>query len=45
MTVGESIVNQTGWHVSILVGWPMPREGGKLKTYMFVIPFTRDDAN
>jgi hypothetical protein len=36
MTVGESIVNQTGWNVSILVGGPMPREGGKLQTYMLV---------
>jgi hypothetical protein len=36
MTIGESIVTQTGWHVSILVGGPMPREGGKIKTYMFV---------
>jgi hypothetical protein len=36
MTVGDSIVTQTGWHVSILVGGPMPREGGKIKTYMSV---------
>jgi hypothetical protein len=37
MTVGESIVKQTGWNVSILVGGPMPRLGGELTTYMFVI--------
>jgi 23S rRNA G2445 N2-methylase RlmL len=36
MTVGDSIVKQTGWNVTILVGGPMPREGGKLQTYMFV---------
>jgi hypothetical protein len=36
MTFGESLMKQTGWNVSILVGGPMPREGGELKTYMFV---------
>jgi hypothetical protein len=36
MTVGESIMKQTGWNVSILVGGPMPRDGGKITTYMFV---------
>ena len=37
MTVGESIIKQTEWNVSILMGGPMPREGGKIKTYMSVI--------
>lgn len=36
MAACESIVKQTGWNVSILVGGPMPREGGKIKTYMCV---------
>ena len=37
MTIGESIIKLTGWNVSILVGGPMPCEGGKITTYMFVI--------
>jgi hypothetical protein len=36
MTVGESIMKQTGWNVSIIVGGPMPREGGRIQTYMWV---------
>lgn len=34
LAVSESIVDQTGWNISILVGGPSPRLGGKIVTYM-----------
>lgn len=33
-TVAESIVEQTGWSVSLLVGGPSPKLNGKIVTYM-----------
>lgn len=32
--MGESILKQTGWHVTFIVGGPEPRRNGKIMTYM-----------
>ena len=32
--IGESLMNQTGWNVSILMGGPHPENGGTNMTYM-----------
>jgi hypothetical protein len=39
-TIGESIMRQTGWNVSILAGGPTPDSGGMIMTYLFVKLFT-----
>jgi hypothetical protein len=33
---GESIANQTGWHVTILTGGPTPDLDGQIMTYLLV---------
>ena len=33
-TVGKSIIEQTGWNVTILVGGPSPDTGGQIMTYL-----------
>jgi hypothetical protein len=33
-TIGKSIVEQTGWNTTILVGGPAPDEDGKIVTYL-----------
>jgi len=35
-TIGESLVNQTGWNVTILTGGPMPDTDGRILTYLYV---------
>ena len=33
-TVGKSIIEQTGWNVTILVGGPAPDADGQIMTYL-----------
>lgn len=33
-TIGESLMSQTGWNVSILMGGPHPENGGMNMSYM-----------
>ena len=33
-TIGESIMEQTRWHISILAGGPSPENGGAMVTYL-----------
>lgn len=32
--MGESLMQQTGWQISILAGGPLPENGGKVVTYL-----------
>ena len=33
-TIGESIMEQTGWHVTIMAGGPTPDSDGMVMTYL-----------
>lgn len=33
-TIGESIMEQTGWHVTIMAGGPCPDNDGMIMTYL-----------
>ena len=33
-TIGESIMEQTGWHVTIMAGGPCPESNGLIMTYL-----------
>ena len=33
-TIGDSLMSQTGWHVSILMGGPAPDNDGTIMTYL-----------
>jgi len=33
-TIGESLMSQTGWNVSILMGGPTPDNEGTIMTYL-----------
>jgi hypothetical protein len=35
-TIGESLVKQTGWNITILAGGPMPDTDGTILTYLYV---------
>ena len=35
-TIGESILEQTGWHVTIMAGGPCPDNDGMIMTYLSV---------
>jgi hypothetical protein len=35
-TIGESLMAQTGWHITILAGGPSPSNGGGIMTYLSV---------
>jgi hypothetical protein len=39
-TIGESLMRQTGWNISILAGGPTPDNGGMIMTYLFVKLFS-----
>ena len=38
-TIGESIMEQTGWHVTIMVGGPCPDNDGTIMTYLYAKQF------
>lgn len=33
-TIGESLMSQTGWNISILMGGPTPDSDGVIMTYL-----------
>ena len=33
-TIGDSILQQTGWHVTVLCGGPAPDANGQIMTYL-----------
>jgi hypothetical protein len=35
-TVGESLIIQTGWPITILAGGPMPDKDGTIMTFLYV---------
>ena len=35
-TIGESLMTQTGWNITILAGGPMPDTDGTILTYLYV---------
>lgn len=35
-TIGESLMTQTGWNITILAGGPMPDTDGMILTYLYV---------
>ncbi|EDR03936.1 uncharacterized protein LACBIDRAFT_306627 [Laccaria bicolor S238N-H82] len=43
--MGESILKQTGWHVTFIVGGPEPRQNGKIMTYMLNCGRTMKDED